>query len=59
MYEKNGMNLFKPPILSLKNMYKKKMEGKDKASFDTPLMIQNNAESTKKIVGNLLDLPDN
>ena len=34
-----------------------KVEEKGKASFDTPCMIQSNAESMKKIMGALYYLP--
>ena len=34
-----------------------KLECKGEASFDTPFMIQSHAESIKKIVGALKDLP--
>ena len=35
----------------------KKFHKKDEASFDTPFMIENNAEILKNISGVLLDLP--
>jgi hypothetical protein len=37
----------------------KKLEGKDDASFDRPFIVQSHAESMKKIVGALKDLPAN
>ena len=42
----NGMNLITP---SGPSVISKKNGGKDEANFDTPFMIQNNAESMKNI----------
>ena len=42
----NGMNLITP---SRPSVISKKIGGKDEASFDTPFMIQNNAEIMKNI----------